>query len=404
MNADWIMGTLQAPPKVLPTWITRTGPVFVPVRAADVRPTATGLVWVQTARGQVALLDHDGAAVNDLRRLERQLATEAPANGRVLRFPPVVPAAVKRRLARVDHGVRRRLLRSPRLTFSVGADATGWIAHYVAGTRPVNPWPDGRLAAAVVTHDVEEGREPHALRLARAEAALGLRATYFLIPAQWRRGCLPDKLRELGHEVACHGIDHSGREAYAPADDLRKAAALLGLGTPAGYRSPRFACPPGHAGRIGEVFQYDSSRPETRQDRSRSGWAGCGTIFPFLERDGLIQLPVTFPADLDLLDEGYDWAQVLIAWRAKWRWIREGKGLGLLCTHVPAPGGMRGPLPFLEELAADDQVWTGTAGELASFLTASSRHPGTLRPWAGAVERPKPTPDRRLPMLATRTD
>lgn len=402
MNPDWTLGTLQAPPKVLPSWIIRTGPVLVPVRSADARPAASGLASVRTPRGQVVLLDDDGRAVHDLRRLERLLVTEAPAPSPARRFPAAVPAAVRRRLARVDHELRRRLVRAPRLGFSVGADAVGWLAHYAAGTRPVNPWPGGRPAAFVVTHDVEEGRERRALQLARAEASIGLRATWFLIPAQWRRGRLPDKLRELGHEVACHGIDHSGREAYAAAGELRDAARRLGLGTPAGYRSPRFACPPTHADKIGEAFQYDSSRPETRQGRRRAGWSGCGTIFPFLERPGLIQLPVTLPADLDLLDEGYDWPQVLVAWRAKWRWIREGKGLGLLCTHVPAPGGPLAALPFLEELVADDQVWTGTGAELASFLAAGARDAAALRPWAGAVERPKPRPARRLPLVEAR--
>jgi hypothetical protein len=390
---------------VLPSWILRTGPVFVPVRAADVRPAATGLAWVRTPRGQVVLLDDDGKAVHDLRRLERLLVTEMPAPSPVRRFPTGVPAMTKRRLARMDHGVRRRLVRSTRLGFSVGADAVGWLAHHAAGTRPVNPWPDGRPAAFVVTHDVEEGRERRALQLARAEATIGLRGTYFLIPAQWRRGDLPDKLRELGHEVACHGIDHSGREAYATAREFQEAAHRLGLRTPAGYRSPRFACAPTHADKVGEAFQYDSSRPETRQGRRRAGWSGCGTVFPFLERAGLIQLPVTLPADLDLLDEGYAWPQVLVAWRAKWRWIREGRGLGLLCTHVPAPGGPLAPLPFLEELVADEQVWTGTAGELASFLAAGADDPGALRPWAGAVARPKPKPrlERRLPIVEARS-
>jgi peptidoglycan/xylan/chitin deacetylase (PgdA/CDA1 family) len=400
VSPDWIMGTLKVAPRLLPTWMTRVGPVFVPVRQAAVRPAGGGLAAVGTARGWVSLVDDDGKSGHDLRRLERLLATEAPFPTGARRYPTFVAPAVRRKLARVDHELRRLVARAPWLAFSVGTDAVGGLAHYVEGTSPVDSWPDGRAAAFVVTHDVEESRERRALDLAKAEAEVGVRATYFLIPEQWRAGRLPDKLRALGHEIACHGIDHSGREAFAPVEALQDAARRLGLSRPFGYRSPRFACGPTHPDRIGGVFQYDSSRPDTRQLRRRAGWAGCGTVFPFLEGDGLIQLPVTLPTDLDLIDEGFDWPQVRVAWRAKWRWVREAKGLGVLCTHVPAPGGWAEVMPFLEEVAGDREVWTGGAGELAAFLAGRSHAGGALRPWRDQTERPRKRPPRKLLPMA----
>jgi peptidoglycan/xylan/chitin deacetylase (PgdA/CDA1 family) len=379
---------------MLPPWIARTGPIRVPVPRAALRPAAAGLAAVVTPEGRALLVDAEGRPALDLHRLEWSLAAEEPFPAVPGRHPARIPGPARHALARLDHRARRLLLRAPRPAYSVSADAVGFLARRTAGTAGVFPWPDGATAGFVVTHDVEQSRERQTLELAEAEAGLGIRATYFIIPARLRRPELCDRLRELGHEVACHGLDHSGAEAHAPVAAFRAAADRLGLVAPFGYRSPHFACAPSHSARIGAVFRYDSSRPDIRPGARGGRPLGCGTIFPFTEREGLMQLAVTLPTDLELLDEGYDWRQVRTAWRAKWRWIKEGKGLGLLCTHIPAPGGSREVVPFLEEVIGGDRTWVGTAGELASFLVSRSSGQPVLRPWMAVSDAPA----RSLPL------
>ncbi|MBM7789577.1 polysaccharide deacetylase family protein [Tenggerimyces flavus] len=382
MSDTWTIGELSAAPRLLPQWIVQTGPITLPAPVSALRSSRGGMAEIRTSQGFMALLDADGRPKHDLYLLQQQIATESSYPMARRRYPTRVPLLVRRKVARFEHELRRLRGVRCRPAFAPAGDAVGALARHADQLVERTPWPDDKRSAFVVTHDVEAECPDRVVQLARSEAELGIRATYFLIPSQWRDQALPEQLRELGHEVACHGLDHSGREANAPLADFDAVIRKLGLGPPLGYRSPHFACPDAHAMRVGALFAYDSSRPDTRWRGRRIGWLGCETIFPFVEHNNTIQLPVTLPTDLDLLDDGYDWSKVRLAWRVKWRWISDARGLGLLCTHIPAPGGETEVLPFLTELVGDDQAWIGTAGELAEFLTAKARPDGTLRPWA----------------------
>jgi peptidoglycan/xylan/chitin deacetylase (PgdA/CDA1 family) len=390
LNPDWALGTLWVKPGVLPSWIARTGPIFIPVPRSALRPAGSfrAIAHVRTPAGDAPLVAEDGTALYDLERLERLIVSERAVRYRPRVYPTRVPPVVRRKIARVEHELASLLSSRARLTFSLGGDAIGALWTFTRDRWREHPWPSGRSAAFVVTHDVDERRPHDMLALARDEKALGIRATYFLVSSQWRGSDAVETLRSLGHEVACHGIDHSGREELAAPRELAEAASL-GLQRARGYRSPRFACGPSHADKVGAVFQYDSSRPETRWAPRGPSWTGSGTIFPFVEGARLVQLPVTLPTDLDLLDAGMDWDQARIAWRAKWRLVEEGGGLAVLCTHVPAPGGPSEVLPFLESLLAQEDVWVGPACDLVSFLLEHSASSGALRPWTHARQRMK---------------
>ncbi len=404
MSPQWTLGTLRVGPGILPAWIARLAPTYVPVPRGSVRPpgAVAAVASVLTPIGTCPLVAPDGTALLDLDRLERAIVTEQPYTYAPRALPTGVPAAIRVGLARAEHRIRRRLGARPRLAYSVGADAVGALAAYTRGLRTRHPWPAGKEAAFVVSHDVEGDTVQTALTLARAEAALGIRATFFLVPSMWSRTGLADALRQLGHEVACHGIDHSGREVHASPESLRRAAESLGIEAGGGYRSPRFGCGHGHGDRMAGAFDYDSSRPETRRRFREPVWAGAGTIFPYLEALRLVQIPVTLPSDLELLHAGMSWDQVAVAWRSKWRAIREAHGLGTLCTHIPAPGGSQGVLGFLEAVLSDPGTWVGSAGDLVSFLRHEPVHRvGSIRPWCEVQQRRAVPRTTRLPLVVS---
>jgi hypothetical protein len=401
LNRNWVLGTLETAPGILPTWLARLGPAVVPVPRTALRPTPAvrGPAVVRTPVGSVPLIASDGSAGVDLERLEQAIVTEQPyvQHPAIYRINP--PVALRRRVARAEHVVRGLLPHRAAAAYSFAADAVAALWAYSRGLRTRDPWPDGRASAFLATHDVEGGDAADVLELARAEAGLGVRGTYFLVPTLWRDTSLPAALRDLGHEVACHGLDHSGRETYAPPGQLLAGARSLGLTGITGYRSPRFGCAHGYGDKIGCVFDYDSSRPETRRHFGGPLWSGCGTVFPFLDGRELVSLPVTLPCDLELLDEGRTWAQTVITWQAKWRLIREAGGLGTLCTHLPSrPGAVRAVVDFLATVRAEPSVWQGTAAQLVAFLRESSTHPGRTRPWREFESRPG-LAGRRLPLL-----
>ncbi len=394
LSSPWTVGVLECAPRVLPMWVERTGPHLVPVLRTALRPAPHGLASIRCAEGSAVLLDSSASPALDLELLEQAIVREEPfSSSRWPRwYPGFVSPVVRRRIARAEHILQRRLGRPVPALTCPGADAVRALRDHALGRRSATTWPEDAPSAFVVTHDVEQARANDVLALARAEARLGVRATYFLVPSEWAgRGLVP-ALLELGHEVGCHGVDHSGQEAFASPEQLQAAAGRLGLEPPIGYRSPRFVCPPGHGRRLRPVFSYDSSRPDVRQGRPRMRWSGCGSLFPFLEDGGLLQLPVTFPTDLDLLDEGYSWPSALLYWRAKWRLVQEAGGLGMLGTHLPAPGGWQPALRFVEDVRAEGKAWIGTAGSLAAFLRLKEEKPGALRPWMRTEPRPRRPP------------
>ncbi len=389
-----VVGLLRCRPGTLPRWLDRSRPHFVPVRPSELRPTRTAAASIDCHRGQFVLIDVDGDPTYDLDVLERALAREEwSARGRPVDAPKLAPA-IRDRLARMHHAYQRfRGWPAPPL-MSFGADAVHALNDYVEGMHSEHPWPKGKRSALVITHDVERASMNSVLELARLEASLGLRAVYFLVPALWGGRRLVSELIAMGHEVAVHGIDHSDRDRHATPSTLAQAARSLGLATAAGYRSPHYWCDDGHASRLVGAFLYDSSRPDTRFARSPRAWSGCGTVFPFLDECGLLQIPPTVPSDLELLDAGYSWGQIRVAWRAKCELIREAGGLALISTHLPSrSAGLTGAIEELAQREVLDSVWQGTGQELAAFLLAGMASHSALRPWL--LRRPR-TAHRRV--------
>jgi peptidoglycan/xylan/chitin deacetylase (PgdA/CDA1 family) len=230
-------------------------------------------------------------------------------------------------------------------------------------------WPDGKHAAVVLTHDVEDVDGIRlALELADLEEARGFRSSFNF--GAWYEidpGILKE-LNERGFEVGMHGLTHdralfSSREAF---DERLPALAALAerLGA-VGFRSPA----------THRVFdwlselpvEYDCTIPNSDPYEPIPG--GCCSVWPF-SIGPVVELPYTLPQDHTLL--------TLLRHRSPELWLDQAAAIerdfGLIqCVSHPDPGYLGDAdkraiyADFLEGLAERDRLWRALPREAASW-------------------------------------
>jgi UDP-N-acetylglucosamine 2-epimerase (non-hydrolysing) len=210
------------------------------------------------------------------------------------------------------------------------------LAARVAASAPapvalIADWPEARPFAAVLTHDVEGTRGvENIMALIEVEQRHGLVSSWNFVAEDYPiPHDLFDRLRNLGCEVALHGIRHDGRlfsseaafEAELPAIHRYLSEwSAVGFRSPATHRNadwmPRLGC------------LYDSSFPDTDPFEPQPG--GCCSVFPFFLKD-LVELPITLVQDHTLWEilrnESID------LWRTKSDWIIRHGGLINIIVH-----------------------------------------------------------------------
>jgi peptidoglycan-N-acetylglucosamine deacetylase len=135
---------------------------------------------------------------------------------------------------------------------AVGGGAGAWAAF-----RPTSPllgpvtWRGPRhLPRAALTFD--DGPGPSTAAILDALAAEGTRATFFVLGRQVRRH--PDlvrRMRDEGHQVACHGYDHGILVLRGPAhvrDQIRRTREAVEAAAGPGVLTPLFRAPHGFRG------------------------------------------------------------------------------------------------------------------------------------------------------------
>lgn len=120
--------------------------------------------------------------------------------------------------------------------------------------------------------------------------------------------------------------------------------------------------------RVSNLFQYDSSLPDTGLFPTRGN--GCCSIFPFLV-ENLVVLPVTLPPDGTLLSLGLSPKQILDMWLKKLDWIRKVGGMALVLTHPePQLSGNRAMLEIyrrlLRKVSGDKDAWLALPWQVAN--------------------------------------
>ncbi len=198
-------------------------------------------------------------------------------------------------------------------------------------------WPENKQFALVLTHDVElKGGCNDSLRLAKIEKAIGFRSCFSFVPERYH---ISEKLlatiRDLGFELAVHGLKHDGKLFSSQKIFLKRSKKInyyLKSWNSKGFYSPSMH----HNIDLVHEFNiiYDQSTFDT--DPFEPQPIGVGKIFPFVveseaKQSRYIELPYTLPQDhtLFIVLKMTD----ISCWKTKLDWIAAKGGMALIKTH-----------------------------------------------------------------------
>ncbi len=221
-----------------------------------------------------------------------------------------------------------------------------------------------------LTHDLDSPASfPIAHQVAAREAALGHRATYFLVGRDLRRAApLITRLRELGHEVGLHGLLHDFRLGRLRGRALdRRVGRLIHLARTHdidGFRSPALLSSQPLRTRLAPAFRYDSSLPTSDRQSLVGPVRGCSTTEPYL-LDGLIEIPISAPLEDRLILMGYRPRGIFELYEKLWAQTRTRKDLLVIGYHLePHLGGSPAMIDqlqvFLERTSDTPSVGLGS--------------------------------------------
>ena len=198
-------------------------------------------------------------------------------------------------------------------------------------------WPEEKLFALLITHDVE-----HAAGLQKLEQLLaidrqfGIRSSVGIVPERYPVDISAvNAVRNNGHEVYVHDLNHDGR-LFSNYSTFHKRAPVINRYIKEwdidGFRAGAMHH---NLDWIGELdIKYDMSTFDT--DPFEPMPDGVNTIFPFVETSSstnrrYVEIPYTLPQDLMTLV--LHPARSIDIWKNKIDWIAEHNGMALLNVH-----------------------------------------------------------------------
>ena len=305
----------------------------------------------------------------------------APADEKRLKsvyylLKPFMPRGLQLELQRFN--ARRRLRRvhfpawpqDSTLTDLLAALLAASMRHHGSDLVPfLGFWPHGHTWAWTLTHDVDTGiGYEHVDPMARVEEERGLRSCWYFVPERYRIDMRKlEALRERGHEIGVHGLEHSGKLfSSRPEFEWRRERInkyvrdwrVVGFRSPATYRNPYW---------LPELdVDYDSSYMDNATLEPQRG--GVCTAFPFMLSERLVEIPITLPMDHTLINVLRQ--DVVRACRDKTEWVRAQHGLAVSLFH---PDYNTNPLrlqrygALLDLLAADARAWFALPWQVADW-------------------------------------
>lgn len=234
----------------------------------------------------------------------------------------------------------------------------------------IHPWPNGCQFSTVLSHDVEtiDGLK-NIDKMAKIEEKHGMRSSWNLVPHFYPidEGIVKD-LIQRGFEIGVHGYNHDGR-LFESKRVFRKRSHAINQAakrfSATGFRAPMVHRDLDLIDRHLK-FEYDASCFDIDPLQAMPG--GVGSIWPFVIRDSIVELPYTMPQDHTLfVSLGHTDTKV---WQTKFDFLRRNGGMVLLLTHPDYMDSVR-RLDlydrFLGQLNEQEGVWNATPREVARW-------------------------------------
>lgn len=230
-------------------------------------------------------------------------------------------------------------------------------------------WPDGHKGCALITHDVETeiGRD-FCRTLMDIDDSFGIKASFQVIPEE-RYSVSPDFLeaiRQRGHEVAVHDLNHDGHLYENREQFIERAAKINAYGKQ--YQTEGFRAGVLYRKQVwySELkFAYDMSVPNVAHLDPQRG--GCCTVMPYFIGD-ILEIPVTTIQDYTLFNILGDYSTKI--WKEQIRLIKEKFGLMSFIIHpdyVIQEQERAVYKQLLEHIAAlreEESVWVSTPSKV----------------------------------------
>lgn len=249
-------------------------------------------------------------------------------------------------------------------------------------------YPDGCRAAFTITHDVDDNwifRNGVWLdRLIGIEKENGFKGAWFCVPENSKDTDSLKGMQQLtgnGFEIGCHGYNHdaklpimSGLRFKERIDSIKKFVNEFNI---KGFRSEWLYRDRNLLSEISSIFDYDSSVPSVSSSLAKYCRTGCGTCFPYLTYEDLIEIPLSLPMDEDRyamkLEPEDFWKEQLF--RTK-KIIQMGGVVNITIhpqRHQSANERSFNAIKnYLKELTSFQGIWKATPGEIAAWFRRSA--------------------------------
>ena len=193
-------------------------------------------------------------------------------------------------------------------------------------------WPAGHTWAWCLTHDVElEEGQAQSEPMARVQEDRGVRGSWNIVPERYPVDrARMEALRERGHEIGVHGLQHSGKLFSSRSEFEWRCRKInkyvrewgaVGFRSPATYRNPFW---------LPEIdVDYDSSFMDNATLEPQRG--GVCSAFPYMLSERMVELPITLPMDHTVINILR--TEVVPAFSSKLDWIRSQHGLAVSLFH-----------------------------------------------------------------------
>lgn len=244
------------------------------------------------------------------------------------------------------------------------------------------PYPEDRNFCVIFTHDIEteEGLEQiESFRI--MERKFGIKSSWEIVS---RRYETPDSiikgLIDEGCEVLSHGYSHDGITPYLNRDEIRKRINYIFVKKPwlkgiiRGYRGEQLLMSDLLSSELSRYFSYDLSLPDTEKLGPYSLHRGCCSVYPFWNKYGLLEIPLTIPQDFyPLYIYNYSPKEMLALWIEKLKYIEKIGGVGVFLLHPdPYLSGNKEMFGIYEELltyVTSRNCWITTPVDYFNFIS-----------------------------------